>query len=194
MEAARSYRMMAAKLRRANPPRRISSSHASVDVTASGELLCLTVLSLDGFPAQLLARHVQQLADPRLLREPREGVTVEELDPGEAPAASLGPVRTLMPPGIEEDAAPEVVMAQLHARLRSRMAEAQARAPRAAEMEGHGEAADGAVRLVLGPTGSLVQLGLDSTISQLGLEQTNAALAEALHTARQDLARQAGRS
>lgn len=192
MEAARSLRMEAAALRRAFPPRRASGAGAEVDVDADGALLALRVVDVRLLPADQWAAHLTTLYRTATGGPAVEGVSVLDLDPElvGTTAVGLGPRRFSFPAGIDDDAPPEVVLAQAHHRLRTRFAAAESASARVARLDGIGRSADEDVFVRIGSLGQLLELRTSSHLGRQDEETVNTSLAAALHAARDDLRRQ----
>lgn len=194
-QAARSYRLLAAKLRRANPGRRAASQRAEVDLAADGRLLALRVVG-SGLVGTQLAKHFIDLSHAASSGTASEGVTLIDLpqDP-DRPSPGLGTTRFQLPAGVDRQASPPVMMAQIRESLRRRMATADRAAPRLAALIGEGSAhaknhAQAQVTVSVNSAGHLDTLTISSWTAELPLEEFNTLLAQALDRATDDLHRQ----
>lgn len=191
MEAARSLRLHAESIRRAYPPKRASSAGAEVDVDSDGRLLALRVLDPHALSPGEWAQRLTQLYRAATGEEV-EGVVVQDLGPEQLPqgVAGLGPGRFKFPPGIDSEAPPATVMAQVNNRLRARFAAAESGSQRVAELDGIGRSADDEVMVRIGARGQLLELRTSSHLAGQPVDEVNALLDVALQGAREDLRRQ----
>ena len=193
MEAARSLRLEAQALRRLSPPRRAGSQAAEADVDADGRLLALRLLDPRLLPAAQWGSHLVELCRAVLGGGAVDGVTVVDLPVEAVPPASrgLGPGRFSFPSGIDGDAPPAVVLAQVNARLRSRFAAAESVSAKVAELDGVGRAGDDdAVMIRVGSLGQLLEARVSSFLGSAPVEVVNDLLAAAIAAAHDDLRRQ----
>lgn len=207
-EAARSYRLLAAQLRRANPGRRATSRWAELDLAPDGRLLALRVVS-SGLAGSELAKHFTALhaaagretadAGPESSAgtgssqgpQSSEGIVVADLPAQtDQPAAGLGTRRFRLPPGVDRQADPAVMMQQLRDHLRSRSSNAERASEQIAGLVGHGSSAQGRVSLAINSAGQLHEISLSSWTAELPLTELNDVLAEALALAGADLQHQ----
>lgn len=189
MEAARTLRLQAQALRRSFPPKRASSQAMQVDVDADGRAIAVRVLDARFLPAAQWGRHIVELSEAAN-GSPMEGIVVEDIDADELPqeAMGLGPSRFTFPPGIDADAPPSVVLAQVNTRLRNRFEAAETAATRVAELDGLGSAGDGKEVLVrIGSLGQLLEVRVTSHLGNRLEDEVNELLARALQAAREDL-------
>ncbi|MGD8215387.1 hypothetical protein [Aestuariimicrobium sp. Y1814] len=187
-EAARSYRLAAARLRRANPGRRATSRHAEVDLAPDGRLQALRVLAT-GLAGTALAADFTALHEVATGGRPAgDGIGVADLpqDPDQ-PSPGLGGRRFQLPAGVDPQAPPAVMMQQLCDHLRHRMAAAEQASAQAAGVVGEGRSSGGHVTLSLNQAGQLHGITVTSWSAELPLPALNDALAEALAQAEQDL-------
>lgn len=190
-EAARSYRLLAATLRRTNPGRRASSRHAEVDVAPDGRVVALRVVA-PGLVGAGLARDLVDLAHATgATTTTPEGITLADLpqDPHQ-PSPGLGTRRFQLPAGVDRQAAPAVMMQQLRATLRQRMATADAAAPLLAALVGEGRSTHDQVSVRVNSAGHLHGITISTWTAELPLPELNDVLAEALARATEDLHRQ----
>lgn len=193
MEAARSLRLEAQALRRLSPPRRAGSSAAEADVDGDGRLLALRMLDPRLLPAAQWGSHLIQLSRVAAGATAVDGVRVMELPAETVPAASrgLGRGRFSFPTGIDGDAPPTVVLAQVNARLRSRFAAAESVSVRVTELDGMGRAGDNdAVVIRVGSLGQLLEVRVSSLLGSETVDVVNDLLAAAIAAAQDDLRRQ----
>lgn len=191
-QAARSYRLLATALRRANPGRRAASQHAEVDVAADGRVLALRVVS-PGLVGAPLARHLLDLARAAsggAAAGVRDAITLTDL-PGDhdQPSPGLGNRRFQLPADVDAQAPAPVMLLQLRATLQQRMAAAEQAAPRLATLVGEGEAAGGRIGVRVNSWGHLEAITLWTWTSTLPAGELNDAMAEALQRATEDLRR-----
>lgn len=191
MEAARSLRLEAQALRTSFPGRRASSSAAEVDVEAGGRVLAMRLLDPRHLPSDEWASHLSDLYRAAT-GTPVDGAVVQDLitDEFAAADAGLGPSRFTFPPGIDADAPPDVVLAQLNTRLSSRFAAAETASARIAELDGIGTSSETEITVRIGSVGHLLELRIASRLGRQSLDSINALLAETLRAAQDDLRRQ----
>lgn len=188
-EAARSYRLLAASLRRANPGRRAASQHAEVDTAPDGRVIALRVVSAS-LAGSALAKHFLELgrAASSAPATTPEGITLSDLpqDPDQR-SPGLGAKRFQLPAGVDRHAPPAVMMQQLRQTLRHRMAAVDTAAPRLSGLVGEGSSTQGQVTVRVNSAGHLAGITMSSWTAELPLAETNDMLVEALARATQDL-------
>ena len=190
-QAARSYRLLAATLRRANPGRRAASQHAEVDVAPDGRVVALRVVSVGlGAP---LARHFLDLAHAASTATGTnpDSITVTDVpqDPDQ-PSPGVGATRFQVPAGVDRQAPPAVMMEQLRATLRRQMGAVDNAAPRLAGLVGQGASTEDRVSIRVNSRGHLEGITISSWTSGQHLAEINDVLAQTLERATEDLRRQ----
>lgn len=191
MEAARSLRLEAQALRSAFPPKRAVSQAAQLDVDADSKLIAMRIIDERMMPAGAWADHLKELYRAASGSHV-DGIVVEDLEPGQLPpeSAGLGPSRFNFPPGIDDEAPPAMVMAQVNQRLRSRFAAAEAASARITELDGIGYSEGDEVMVRIGSIGQLLELRTPNGLGGETIEHINGLLQAALDAARNDLRRQ----
>lgn len=186
MEAARSLKLEAQRLRAATPAQRASSQAAEVDIDPGGRLLALRLLDHRMVPAAQAGSHLLELYRAAAGQGSADGVVVTDLPPSDEPGAGqgLGPRRFQFPPGINDDAPAHVVMDQVMHRLRRHHEVALAAADTIGAVAASGSDPDGHAQVTLNSAGHLLELRTTSYLYEAGAEQANTALAEALDAAR----------
>ena len=188
-EAGRSFRAMAAELRRATPPRRAASRDAWVEVDGDGSLHGLGLFATGVRSGALKPTHVE-LYHAALRGDGKEGVVCLDLPADralttDAPSQGAEADRVLTP-----ELAPETALERAARRLARRQETAERVVDALEQVEGVGEAGSHVgVRVVLGPGHQLREVTLSSWITARGLEEANQALAQAVSSAREDLER-----
>lgn len=183
-EAARSYRTLAAQLRRANPGRRAASQHAEVDVAPNGRVLTLRVVA----PHQAgphLARHFMALHDAAQRDATIDDIVVTPLHVTPASTAGLGTRRFQLPAGLSAQDDPALTMQRLQHHLRTRMTHVQQISQQLAGLTGDGSADH--VTLSINSARQLTSLTISTWAAGVPVAELNSALAEALAQADTDL-------